>query len=99
MRTIRALLAVGLLLLAPGMALAQKQGGVLRVYHRDAPGGMTIHGLGPISSRMTETCCGVLSFITPRCQAERKKATHHGNFRVPKWGGCLRSTRHCDRRT
>src|SRR5260221_5063646 len=30
-------------------ALAQKQGGVLRVYHRDSPGHMSIHEEGTIS--------------------------------------------------
>ena len=33
-------------------ALAQKQGGVLRVYHRDSPGSMSIHELGTISAVM-----------------------------------------------
>lgn len=33
-------------------SLAQKQGGVLRVYHRDSPGSMSIHELGTISAVM-----------------------------------------------
>ena len=48
---IRTILAV-LLLLTPFAAHAQKQGGILRVYHRDSPGGMSIHELGTISAIM-----------------------------------------------
>ena len=35
-------------MLAAGTALAQKQGGVLRVYHRDSPASMSIHEEGTI---------------------------------------------------
>ena len=51
-RWIQAALAAIMLLLAPSLAEAQKQGGVLRVYHRDSPGGMSIHELGTISAIM-----------------------------------------------
>ena len=50
MRSVRAILVLGLLLLATTVAHAQKQGGILRVYHRDSPGGMSIHELGIISA-------------------------------------------------
>src|SRR5262249_40865150 len=44
--------AVALVLsMAPG-ALGQKQGGVLRVYHRDSPNSMSIHEQGSISGIM-----------------------------------------------
>ncbi len=52
MRLTHAILALGLLFLAPSVANAQKQGGILRVYHRDSPGGMSIHELGTISAIM-----------------------------------------------
>ena len=40
------------LLLLPALAQAQKQGGILRVFHRDSPGSMSIHELGTISTVM-----------------------------------------------
>ena len=40
------------LLLGGGAAVAQKQGGVLRVYHRDSPGNMSIYENGTISVLM-----------------------------------------------
>src|SRR5260221_5709215 len=40
-------------LLAGGAALAQKQGGTLRIYHRDSPGNMSILENGTISVLMT----------------------------------------------
>ena len=44
MRSVRALVAAILALSAvSGPALAQKQGGILRVYHRDSPGSASIH--------------------------------------------------------
>jgi peptide/nickel transport system substrate-binding protein len=46
------ILAMFVLLLAAMPAGAQKQGGVLRVFHRDSPGGMSIHELGTISTIM-----------------------------------------------
>src|SRR3979490_3097875 len=47
MRSVRALAAAGLFLLAASSAVAlaaePKQGGILRIYHRDSPGGASIH--------------------------------------------------------
>jgi peptide/nickel transport system substrate-binding protein len=44
MRSVRALAAVALSLLAvSSLAHAEKQGGILRVYHRDSPGSASIH--------------------------------------------------------
>lgn len=40
------------MLLVSTATQAQRQGGVLRVYHRDSPGGMSIHELGTISTVM-----------------------------------------------
>ncbi len=45
-------LAACAILFAPMHGHAQKQGGILRVYHRDSPGGMSIHELGTISAIM-----------------------------------------------
>jgi len=42
-------LAAAVMLALSGAALAQKSGGVLRVYHRDSPGGMSIYEEGTIS--------------------------------------------------
>src|ERR1051326_9154353 len=42
-----AVLAAGLVL-SGGTALAQKQGGTLRVFHRDSPANMSIHEEGTI---------------------------------------------------
>ena len=55
MRSVRAILVLGLLLLATTVAHAQKQGGIVRVYHRDFPGGMSIHELGTISAIMVNS--------------------------------------------
>ena len=44
------IVALAVMLVAP--ARAQKQGGILQVYHRDSPGGMSIHELGTISAIM-----------------------------------------------
>src|SRR5580704_18088565 len=44
MRSVRALAAAALSLLAvSSLAHAAKQGGILRVYHRDSPGSASIH--------------------------------------------------------
>ena len=43
---------VGLALVSP--ALAQKQGGILRVFHRDSPGSMSILEEGSISAIMPD---------------------------------------------
>ena len=48
----QAILTACALLSVPATAHAEKQGGVLRVYHRDSPGGMSIHELGTISTIM-----------------------------------------------
>ncbi|MEI7712487.1 MAG: ABC transporter substrate-binding protein [Rhodospirillales bacterium] len=45
-----AILAAMAVALLPPLALAQKQGGVLRVQHRDSPGSMSIHEEGTIST-------------------------------------------------
>jgi len=37
-------------LIAANPALAQKQGGILRVYHRDSPASMSIHEEGQSAS-------------------------------------------------
>ena len=47
-----ALAAAAVIALAPGAADAQKQGGILRVYHRDSPGSMSIHEENTISNLM-----------------------------------------------
>ena len=50
-RGLKAVAAVGALLLAfavTGSAFAQKQGGILRIYHRDSPASMSIHEEGTI---------------------------------------------------
>ncbi|MGE0224555.1 MAG: ABC transporter substrate-binding protein [Acetobacteraceae bacterium] len=49
---VRLFLLAAVMLFAALPALAQKQGGVLRVYHRDTPGSMSIHELGTISAVM-----------------------------------------------
>ena len=41
-------MVIGLVLLAAGTALAQKAGGVLRVYHRDSPASMSVHEEGTV---------------------------------------------------
>ena len=44
MRAITALLFGGLVVVIAGApALAQKRGGILRIYHRDSPASMSIH--------------------------------------------------------
>src|SRR5437660_3674945 len=43
-------LAASLALATPGAALAQKSGGVLKVYHRDSPASMSIHEEATIST-------------------------------------------------
>jgi peptide/nickel transport system substrate-binding protein len=48
-RTLTGVAVVLPLLLAGAVAVAQKPGGVLRVYHRDSPGNMSIHEEGTIS--------------------------------------------------
>jgi len=48
---LRSGLLLAALLLSPP-SFAEKQGGILRVYHRDSPGGMSIHELGTISAVM-----------------------------------------------
>src|SRR5216684_1206770 len=44
-----AFVAIAVLALGCGGAFAQKQGGVLRVYHRDSPANMSIYEEGTIS--------------------------------------------------
>jgi len=54
-RALRRFAALGGLLLALGVAntaLAQKQGGILRVYHRDSPASMSIHEEGTVGVMM-----------------------------------------------
>jgi len=54
-RALRRFAALSGLLLAFGVAntaLAQKQGGILRVYHRDSPAGMSIHEEGTVGVMM-----------------------------------------------
>jgi len=51
-RTFAALSGLGIALAAPNMASAQKQGGTLRVYHRDSPASMSIVEEGSISAIM-----------------------------------------------
>jgi peptide/nickel transport system substrate-binding protein len=46
-RLFQALVALGVMLSA-GAAMAQKQGGILRVYHRDSPASMSIHEEGTV---------------------------------------------------
>ncbi len=50
-RWLAVLLLIGTIFLTTS-AQAQKQGGILRVYHRDSPGSMSIHELGTISAVM-----------------------------------------------
>ena len=50
-RLLRAFVAMGVLLLTLDVAdpaLAQKQGGTLRIYHRDSPASMSIHEEGTV---------------------------------------------------
>src|SRR2546430_2042574 len=50
-QTLCAFAALGVLLMATAVAdtaLAQKQGGTLRIYHRDSPASMSIHEEGTI---------------------------------------------------
>lgn len=49
-RGILAVLVAALVAFAPMLAVAQKQGGVLRIQHRDSPGSMSIHEEGTIST-------------------------------------------------
>ena len=51
-RTFAALSGLGIALAAPNMASAQKQGGTLRVYHRDSPASMSIHEEGTVGVMM-----------------------------------------------
>ena len=46
----RVLIAISLALVAAAPALAQKPGGVLRIFHRDSPGSMSIHEEATIST-------------------------------------------------
>jgi peptide/nickel transport system substrate-binding protein len=41
---------LGMALITADAALAQKQGGVLRVYHRDSPASMSIHEEGTVGT-------------------------------------------------
>src|SRR5205809_5058676 len=45
---LQALAVFALFMPAANMALAQKQGGTLRVYHRDSPASMSIHEEGTV---------------------------------------------------
>jgi len=47
-RVFAALGALGMAILTAGPALAQKQGGTLRIYHRDSPASMSIHEEGTV---------------------------------------------------
>src|SRR5436305_10582741 len=48
----RAITALTMLLFISGMASAQKQGGTLRVYHRDSPASMSIYEETTLSTSM-----------------------------------------------
>jgi peptide/nickel transport system substrate-binding protein len=52
LRTLAALALLAATLIPAGPALAQKQGGVLRVYHRDSPASMSIHEEGTVGVMM-----------------------------------------------
>lgn len=53
-KALAAFAAAAALLMASAVdkALAQKQGGILRVYHRDSPASMSIHGEGTVGVMM-----------------------------------------------
>jgi peptide/nickel transport system substrate-binding protein len=51
-RPLAMIAALILSLLAGNVALAQKSGGILRVYHRDSPASMSVHEQGTISAIM-----------------------------------------------
>jgi peptide/nickel transport system substrate-binding protein len=51
-RTFAALIVLGIALAASDTASAQKQGGTLRIYHRDSPASMSIHEEGTVGVMM-----------------------------------------------
>jgi len=61
-------------------ALAQKQGGILRVYHRDSPASMSIHEEGTVGVMMP--MMGVFNNLVLFDQHARKTACNRSS---PNW--------------